>query len=298
MRLTPLLRLLRFPALFTTFPDVLAGYAIVRQGQVDGLELTALLVSSGLLYLSGMVFNDVFDVVQDTEERPTRPIPAGEISRRAAAMLGGGLMLGGIIAAAFVSLLAVIVALMLAGTILAYDAGGKKTPAGPVLMGICRGLNVLLGAACLESFQSWAAHPALIVAGIMAFYVCGITLFARTEAKESRRGPLIAGWGLCLAALFGWGIVAATWATGPAVRITLLMLILIGFQISRRMSMALRTRQPQHVQQAIRVLLLTIPMLEAIVIIAHGGPDSLPLAIAAALMMIPGQILSKFIPMT
>ena len=46
MSLMPLLRLLRIPAVFTTFPDVLAGYAIVQQGEIAPLELTGLLTVS------------------------------------------------------------------------------------------------------------------------------------------------------------------------------------------------------------------------------------------------------------
>lgn len=89
----PYLRLLRLPALFTTFPDVLAGYAIARQGVIVPWELTWLLVASGLLYLSGMVFNDLFDLEQDRRERPTRPLPAGEIPTTTASRLATVLML-------------------------------------------------------------------------------------------------------------------------------------------------------------------------------------------------------------
>ncbi|HCS54559.1 UbiA family prenyltransferase [uncultured Rubinisphaera sp.] len=298
MSLMPLLRLLRIPAVFTTFPDVLAGYAIVQQGEIAPLELTGLLAASGCLYLSGMVWNDLFDIKQDLVERPNRPLPAREIRPKFARLLASVLMLAGVCAALLVSMPAFFVSLALAGAIMAYDAGGKKTSAGPLLMGLCRGFNVLLGAACVTSFNQWGDYPALIVAVVMTLYVCGITLFARSEAQKSAAWPLTVGLILSVLALLAWGVIAAVLSTGSAVMLVVVMLILIAFQVLRRALPAIRSREPAQVQQTVRAMLLTIPMLEAIVIIAHGGPHSMPMAIAAALMMIPGIILSRYIPMT
>ena len=99
-------------------------------------------------------------------------------------------------------------------------------------------------------------------------------------------------------ALIGWGTASAANSPEDAVIIVLLILFLIAFQLARRIRPALRTGATLPVQQGVRVMLLSIPMLEALAIIGHGGDDAVPLAIAAALMMIPGQLLSRFIPMT
>lgn len=293
-----ILRLLRFPALFTTFPDVLAGYAIVRQGEIVTHELTWLLVASGLLYLAGMVLNDVFDVEQDRRERPSRPIPAGAISRRSAAILGGGLLLGGVAAAALVNVSAVVVALLLATMILAYDAGGKRTLFGPFLMGCCRALNLLLGAVCTGMPFDPTFMVVWVMAGLIGLYVMGITLFARSEAVESPRADMWSGALLMYAALIGWGMASAANSPESASFKVLLILFLIAFHLTRRIRLAMRTGEPQSVQQAVRLMLLTIPMLEALAIVAHGGEEAIPLAIVAALLVLPGQILSRFIPMT
>ena len=98
-----------------------------------------------------MVLNDVFDREQDARERPTRPIPSGRISigraaaigwtligrRRRAGLVGrrGGAATGG----------PGVVATLLAATVSGYDAVLKRTPLGPLAMGACRTLNVLLG---------------------------------------------------------------------------------------------------------------------------------------------------------
>jgi len=298
MKTMPLLRLLRLPALFTTFPDVLAGYVIITQGDVEPVKLACLLAASACLYLSGMVFNDLFDLEQDRKERPNRPLPAGEISYEQARILGKLLMLSGIAFASLVSLPGMIIAIALAAAIFVYDYQAKRTIFGPFFMGLCRTLNLLLGATAVVDFSVWEAHPQLIVAAVIGIYVAGVTVFAGSEAVQSGRGLLIFGFTLCLLAIVGWGVIAAYWAPASAVRIAVIMLLLITFQLSRKAIPAIRSGTPEQVQQTIRIMLLSIAMLEAIVILCHGGPHAIPWAIAAALMMVPGQLLSRFIPMT
>ncbi len=298
MKTMPLLRLLRLPALFTTFPDVLAGYVIIAQGAVEPVQLACLLAASACLYLSGMVFNDLFDLEQDRKERPNRPLPAGEISYEHARIIGKLLMLSGIAFASLVSLPGMIIAIALAATIFVYDYQAKRTIFGPFFMGLCRTLNLLLGATAVVDFSAWEVHPQLIVAAVIGIYVAGVTVFARSEAVQSGRGPLIFGFSLCLLALLGWGVIAAYWAPASVVRIAVIMLLLITFQLSRKAIPAIQSGTPEQVQQTIRIMLLSIAMLEAIVILCHGGPHAIPWAIAAALMMVPGQLLSRFIPMT
>ncbi len=298
MKTMPLLRLLRLPALFTTFPDVLAGYLILKQADVNPVELTCLLAASACLYLSGMVFNDLFDLEQDRKERPERPLPAGEISYEHARIIGKLLMLSGVAFASLVSLPGMIIAIALAASIFLYDYRMKRTIFGPLFMGLCRSLNLLLGATAVVEFSLWQEHPQLLVAAMIGLYVAGITVFARSEAVESNRAALIFGFALCLLALIGWGTAAAYWTPASVVRIAVVMLLLITYQLSRKAIPAIRSGAPQQVQQTIRIMLLSIAMLEAVVILCYGGPNAVPWAIAAALMMLPGQFLSRFIPMT
>ena len=78
------LQLCRFPAVFTALADIVLGYLLTRT-QVDSVpQLGLLLGASAGLYLSGMVWNDIFDRQQDAAERPKRPIPSGRVSLRAA----------------------------------------------------------------------------------------------------------------------------------------------------------------------------------------------------------------------
>ena len=63
-----------------------------EQSPVDFLLL---LVTSASLYLSGMVWNDIFDRHVDANERPNRPIPSGRVPVRAAVMFAVTLMFVG-----------------------------------------------------------------------------------------------------------------------------------------------------------------------------------------------------------
>ena len=87
-------QLMRLPAVFTAMSDIILGYLLTHGSFELPLQFALLLVASASLYLSGMVFNDVFDRKVDAEERPFRPIPSGRISTQQAAVLGGLLMLG------------------------------------------------------------------------------------------------------------------------------------------------------------------------------------------------------------
>ena len=137
-----------------------------------------------------MVLNDVFDVEIDRRERPERPIPSGRVSLDAARRLGWRLLVfgrgrrarGRCFSPAISG--SGVVAAILATAILLYDAWLKRTPLGPVAMGACRMLNVLLGMSAVDA-PLHAEH--WLVAGAIGVYVAGITLFARKESERSSR---------------------------------------------------------------------------------------------------------------
>jgi 4-hydroxybenzoate polyprenyltransferase len=123
-----------------------------------------------------MALNDYADRVVDARERPERPIPSGQIAPNEAVAVAGGLAgCGLVLAAAGGGCDALRVAAPLTGAIWAYDCWLKRTPAAPVGMAACRGLDVLLGA-------GWrAGHRALPVAGVLAVHTLGVTALSRGE---------------------------------------------------------------------------------------------------------------------
>ena len=137
------LELMRLPNVFTSMADVAMGFLFVREltSAIDAWLLAVLLASSSLLYLAGVVLNDVFDLELDSHERPDRPLPSGRISPSAARWFGWGLLFAGAVlgwTAAFLigNILPGAIVVILVTGILIYDAGMKFTAIGPVLMGL------------------------------------------------------------------------------------------------------------------------------------------------------------------
>src|SRR5215813_9803834 len=144
-RLRDYAQLVRLPNLPTALADICLGALATAALPAHTVPFLWLLLCSACLYSSGMVWNDYFDQEQDRRERPFRPLPSGRVTPREAVQLGAGLMAAGVACALVAGRLSVWLALALVVAILAYDGWLKRTWAGPVAMGLCRFLNVLLG---------------------------------------------------------------------------------------------------------------------------------------------------------
>lgn len=293
------LQLMRFPAVFTAMGDILLGFLLNRFSYAEApLKLALLLVASSCLYLAGMVLNDVFDREVDARERPTRPIPSGRISVRSAQALGGLLLLGGVVAAAAVGIQSLIVAGLLASCILLYDAWAKRTFLGPVVMGGCRFLNVILGASSFsQTMIVWGPYPQIWIAGGLGIYIAGVTWFARAEAGQSERRHLLGALAIIdagLVLLLAWAVKAT--AEWPNQVVVVAALAAIMLAINRLPILAVRDPRPERVQAAVRVMLLSLLMLHAMLAFIQTE-NSLP-AIVIASLLIPATFLGRWIFVT
>ena len=176
----------------TSIADVLAGAAIagVFSAEAFGNHIQAtimLCISTACLYGGGIVFNDVFDADIDKIERPERAIPSGKVSLRQASIFGSILLLSGIIAAAFVSPTSGLLALAIAFFALLYNKIGKHHSFwGPLNMGCCRGLNLLLGVSIIAgALVQW-----YFLAIVPIIYIFSITMISRGEVHGGSRSNL------------------------------------------------------------------------------------------------------------
>lgn len=299
-----LLELLRFPNLFTAAADVAMGVLFVTPlvEPSDTIALAALVGASCLLYAAGVVLNDVFDVYLDARQRPERPIPSGRMPLGLARVLGWLLVLAGITlgwtgAAVSGQWGPGVIVLLLAACILLYNAFLKATPAGPVAMGACRALNVLMGMSVLTT--AWQLHHGL-VAGAIGVYVAGITWFARTEAERSRRLPLALATGVMLA---GMALLALLpWTEAPLVRQLELQpqrwyffLGILGLMIGWRFVRGVVQPSPATVQAAVQHGILSLVFLDAAA--AYAVRD-MGAAIAILLLLLPATLASRAIRVT
>jgi 4-hydroxybenzoate polyprenyltransferase len=194
--------LTRPPALLTPVGDVILGYCLYLSltaepyGQAPHVDIRSLfpaslvmgILTSVLLYAAGMVFNDVADVERDKILDPIRPIPSGAVTRRSAARMG--IILMGLAMFASVTAptgYALFAAIALATCILAYDFYLKAfIHPGALAMGLCRGLNVLLGAAFAITQSSELYRIAFIAsvpAPALLVYTYAVTLISTQEEK-------------------------------------------------------------------------------------------------------------------
>ncbi|MBT5018422.1 UbiA family prenyltransferase [Planctomicrobium sp.] len=302
------LRLCRFPTVFTALADIAAGFLLSHAALQPTSEFVLLLAASACLYLSGMVFNDVFDVKQDTAERPSRPIPSGAVSRRNAAIFAIALMSAGLGFAYCADLRSLMIAGMLAVCILLYDSSMKRTPVGPIFMGACRSLNLFLGASTAgirlaAAFQ----QPLLWIALCMGIYIAGVTWFAKREAKMNLRLPLLLSTIVINLGLVGLALWLGDFATQlglplpPGIANSKSVLILwgvIAFTINRRTIVAILDPSPAKIQPAIGVMLLSVIVLNATFVFFKFGNEGIPYVAGILLLLIPAVLLRKVIPMT
>ena len=190
-------QLVRLPNVFTVPADVIAGASLtlcfedLNILKTHFISILVLCLSSICFYSAGMILNDVFDFQEDLRDRPFRPIPSGRITRGSALVCGLLLLVLGSVLA-FGQIQHVLLwpyghpGLLLPVAILAYNLWLKRTFLGPVAMGICRGLNLLLGAFIIpipNILACWAAWTVIV-------YITGVTTIARDEVMQRRsEGP-------------------------------------------------------------------------------------------------------------
>jgi 4-hydroxybenzoate polyprenyltransferase len=289
------LQLVRFPAVFTAMADIMLGF-VLAHGTLSPLwEFIALLIASTCLYLAGMALNDYFDRKIDAQERPKRPIPSGRISPRAALALGSCLLAAGLVCASAAGVVSAAIAVGLAVMILAYDGFLKTTPAGPVAMGSCRLLNLLLGAS--SAALSFWKSPQVGIAVAMGIYVAGITWFARREAVTSSRSQLV---GAALVIHCGILLLLTLLFAGQSTlslesQAALLLVLGIAF-VDFRVVPAVTEPTPPKVQAAVKQMLLAIILFDATMVYwATGSPW---LGLGTALLIVPAATLGRFIFIT
>lgn len=304
-RFRALAELLRLPNVFTALADVAMGFLVTHTSSGPAAQFALLAAASACLYLSGMVLNDYFDRDVDLIERPVRPIPSGRITPGFARSLGWGLLIAGVAGGWTAGMLAAsvrsgLVATLLAGMVVSYDSLLKRTPLGPLAMGSCRLLNVLLGmSAAAEPF---AAMHWVIASGI-GVYIVGVTWFARTEATESHRAQLAAGLALMMAgiALLAW---YPQWSGDNVAEVSQpvhalrtgnrwysfwgLMALMIGWRGLR----AIIDPLPVYVQGAVKQCLVSLIVLDAAVCLGVRGPYY---GAAIVLLIVPTMFLGKWI---
>lgn len=191
-RLFIYLRMVRPANVVTSVADVLAGAAIsgafaANLFTVAWPGILLLSISTACLYGGGIVFNDVFDADLDNVERPERAIPSGLITVGQATVVGSILLATGILLAGVHTLYSAVLAVAIAFFALLYNKISKHNSFfGPLNMGLCRGLNLLLGVSIITaSLSIW-----YMLAIVPIVYIFAITMISRGEVNGGNKTNL------------------------------------------------------------------------------------------------------------
>ena len=189
---TPPLRVLlilgRVSNLPTVWSNCLAGWLLGGGGSVGRFLLLSL--GATLVYTGGMFLNDAFDADFDAQHRPERPIPSAWATPASVWWWGSGLLGGGTFLLSFLGDTTAILAILLTGLVLIYDAVHKVFTFSPVLMAGCRFLLYLVAA---SAARQGITGLALWSAIAMWAYVLGLSALARREILPGplQYGPLL-----------------------------------------------------------------------------------------------------------
>ncbi len=268
MNLQTALKLGRTSNLPTVWTNVLAG-AVLAGGVLDIAPLVFAALAASALYVGGMFLNDAFDAEIDAEERPERPIPAGEVSRTTVWRWGFGFLVVGVGFAFAARGSAGLAALATSGAIVLYDAKHKSTALSPVVMGMCR-----FGVYAIGGFAVTATPDPLVWVGaaLLMGYILGLTYVAKFENSGgmARWSPLL---GLAAPVV----VVLFTWSGAP-----LLRSFLGGYLLwVQRAISSIRTRKPEKIRAAVGGLIAGVCLLDALML-ANSGETGLAMGCVGA----------------
>ena len=323
-------QLVRVPNTLTSAADVLAGLCLGGGTAYSLLERPVVAMVASLasisLYWGGMVLNDVFDYEEDCKNNRQGPLVRGAIPLDTARKTGFGLLVLGWLLACAASEIVLVesratgsdwrgilatgaVALALIASIIAYDGPAKKTPLAPMLMGLCRALNMTLGMV-IASYGLGNETSGL--AGIpvgrwlypvgLGIYVMGFTISARREfLTEQSRPRLWVGWLtmafgiLFLATLIGLvsspSLDRLIQAKGESVRWFFpCAMLLLGTPVFRRAWVSIETLRGPDLGRAIGQAIQHILLIDALIAVVYAGSWA---GLVIALMVIPTGALGK-----
>lgn len=273
----------------TAIADILAGMAIAgyfSQGPVDARPVILLIAATIGLYGGGVVFNDVFDAKLDSVERPERPIPGGLVSLTGAALFATLLLCAGILAAALVhtgKLLSLSCLLATATAICAvvYDKWGKHNKAiGPVNMGLCRGLNLLLGVSIIPA----AVEQYWYIGLVPVVYIAAITMISRGEVHGGSKRTLYAAIALYLVVIGSILIIALYYHNAL---FTLLFAGLFAYMIFPALLRAIKNPSGPLIGKAVKAGVIALILMNASWAAAFG----LPWVALIILLLLPVSLL-------
>ncbi len=314
------IQLVRLPTSFTLLSNCLAAGIVAGQLWWPLTALFPTLLASLLAYWAGMIHNDVVDQEEDRRSRPDRPLVSGKISPVLAGHVANAMLLLGpivILAVTFLHTsdqLWLLAAFMSSGILSCcvrfYNSPIKHTVLGPVVMGACRAMNIVMVGSTMLAVNTVPAvvdeanpiQPTVqlpegligLAIGI-GIYIVGVTVYARKEEGDSSPptlsfGVLLQVVGLIIIGGLGlWTREEQEFVTLNPVRGYPLLIGLIGLTIVNRAMAGVRHPVSRKVQLAVKHSILSLIIIDAAVVLMWAGPWYAAVLIA---LLIPAMLSS------
>ena len=253
------------------------------------------MVTSSLLYMAGIVFNDYFDIEIDKKERPTRPLPSGNVSKRKAVTIAISSMIAANIISLVISWMSFVFAVILTAIIIAYDSRLKhKTISGPISTSFARFVNVILGASPVFPVLILSRESItmlLFIAAMLFLYILSISILSKKEigAKATRRN-IVFSIAIVFVVITSIAIVCliGIFQTVAFVNLALFsaVMIITFIPILRRHA----SLTPVYIQNSIRNMIISIIILDSAFV---SGIIGLQYGLATLLLIIPSILLAR-----
>jgi 4-hydroxybenzoate polyprenyltransferase len=289
------LLLVRLPNTFTAPSNILTGYfAVVPPLHANVSVLAVLMVSSALLYVSGIVFNDFFDIEIDRKERPFRPLPSNDITKQKALIIAAASMIIANLLASAASTDSLIVAIILSAMVIGYDYRLKQTMAGPVTMGSARFLNIFLGsspalAGLFFYNNNFLIARLLLVCILMLLYVLAISILSRMEIDVPKSKRSVIGPFLIIFAVIAI-IVLGVFDRIFQIDLVVCLIIFTTVIIITFKRTIFQDYSSIDIQKTIKTMVLSIIVLDSVFV---SGIAGLYYGMATLLLIIPSIVLAR-----
>lgn len=279
--------LLRPANLVTAVADILAGMAIVSFPWVnDGIFL---ILASVCLYGGGVVLNDFFDREIDAKERPERPIPSGKVRAIYVLLFGFVLLAFGCFFSFLYSEISFIISISIVFLILLYDRFAKHNLVfGPLVMGMCRGLNLILGMTILKSLPL-----AIIPISILPIvYIAAITLISQNEVWGGGKYKFIIACMLYILVFFTQLFVSFQ---NGFILYAMPFIVFHSVLLFPPLLKAYQNPNPKLIGNAVKIGVLTLIVLNVSFAASFGN---LPIAISILALLPISLLISKYFAVT
>ncbi len=229
------------------------------------IPLFSLLIASACFYAMGIALNDYMDYPLDKLERPERPLPSGRIARSNALTLICILGMSGLVITFFVHWVSFFIACTLVALICLYDTFLKKHYLfGPICMGSCRGLNLLLGISLLPSQLPkfwWISFIGLV-------YISVVTALARGEVGDALYPKRV--WMMSFAILV-CSVAVMCLGRGDTLLATFITVSVFFLWTFRGIYPSLKKPDAVHIRKAVGTCIIGLPLLDAAIATTFGG---------------------------